>query len=86
MAKTAPETSAQPYNRGAAITKHDATDIPEGVCDAIFCGGAGNIVVVPPEGSPYTLTGCLVGVIYPVRAKRVNSTSTTATNMVALYL
>ena len=72
------------YRRAETITKHDTTDIPGGRTDAIHVGGAGNVVVVFPNDSTCTFT-CAAGDILPVAAKRVNSTSTTATAMTALY-
>lgn len=72
------------YRSGAAITPHDSTDIAGGVVNAIYVGGAGNLVVVDQTNVAYTLTGVLVGQVYPVVARRVNATGTTATNLVGL--
>ncbi len=41
---------------------------------AIYVGGAGDIVVVWPDGSTSTHVGVPAGTVLPVRAKRVNST------------
>lgn len=68
----------------AAITKHDSTNFPNGVCRGIYVGGAGDVVAVDEDGTTCTFT-CPAGIVLPIRAKRVNSTSTTATAMVALY-
>ena len=73
------------YADGVAITPHDSTNFTEGTCRGIYVGGAGNIVVVKPGGSTVTFSGALAGTIIPIQAIRVNSTSTTATNLVALY-
>ena len=72
------------YNKAAAITKSDTVDIADGITQAIYVGGAGVVVVVFPGGSTASFT-CVAGQILPVQAKRVNSTNTTATLMVALY-
>ena len=72
------------YTKAAAITKHDTTNIPEGVTDAVYVGGAGDVVAVFQDDSVVTLT-CLAATLLPIRIKRVNSTSTSATAMVALY-
>jgi hypothetical protein len=66
-----------------AITPHDSTNFNEN-CRAIYIGGAGNIVVVTKAGNAVTFTGVLAGTILPVRAMRVNSTNTTATNLVGI--
>jgi hypothetical protein len=77
------------FNYGAAITKSDATNItmPAGkrLTEGIYIGGAGNLVVVFEDDSTATITGALAGTILPLAVKRVNSTNTTATAMVALF-
>jgi hypothetical protein len=73
------------YTDGVAITPHNSTNFSQGECRGIYVGGAGNLVVVKPNGSTVTITGALAGTIIPIKAIRVNSTSTTATNLVALY-
>lgn len=71
------------YNRGAAITPSDTAN-ESNPFDAIHVGGAGTIVVVLETGETVTLVGCLAGHVYRVRGIRVNSTSTTASNLVGL--
>lgn len=71
------------YNDAAAITTSNTVD-HAWTFDAIHVGGAGNIVVVLENGQAVTLTGCLAGHVYRLRGIRVNSTSTTATNMVGM--
>jgi hypothetical protein len=72
-----------PYRGAVAVTPGDSTDIP--VTRALFIGGAGNVVVRTVKGEQVTLTGVLAGTVYPIAVDRVLSTSTTATNIVALY-
>lgn len=84
MAKTGAGVAEDGYATGKAITPHDSTNFAEGPCDAIYCGGAGAIVVIGRDGVAFTLTAALAGHVYKVNAIRVNSTSTTATNLVAL--
>lgn len=79
---TQKETS---YNFAVAITPHNSTNFTEGLCEAIYVGGAGAIVAVFIDDSTATFAAVPVGTILPVRCKRVNSTSTTATNLLALY-
>lgn len=67
-----------------SITKSDTDNFAYQV-RAIYVGGAGNVVVVTPAGSVVTFTGVPAGTILPVRAIRVNSTDTTATDMDGLY-
>lgn len=74
-----------PFNQAVAITKSDTVDFVEGLTEAIYVGGAGVVVVVFQDGSTASFT-CVAGQVLPVRAKRVNSTNTTATLMLALYI
>lgn len=72
------------YTNGFAITPSDTTKFTK-PCEGIYVGGAGNMVVLLTSGDVVTLTGVLAGTVYPVKANRVNSTSTTATNLVGLW-
>lgn len=53
-------------------------------CEAIYVGGAGIVAAVMSNGRVGNFT-CVAGEILPLRAIRVNSTTTTATLMLALY-
>ncbi len=57
----------------------------DSLCQAIYIGVGGNMVVIRDDDTAVTFTGVVAGTIVPVQAKRINSTSTTATNMVALF-
>lgn len=77
------------YNKGVAITKSDTVNFaqagaPKDFCDAIYVGGAGIVVAVMEDGSKPQFTA-VAGEIIPIKAKRVDSTTTTATLMVGLY-
>jgi hypothetical protein len=67
-----------------AITPHDVTDISGGYVRAIWVGGDGNIAVVPLDGTVVTLVGAKAGSLIPIACTRVNSTNTTATNLVGI--
>ena len=77
-----------PYNFALAITKSDTVNFPlgvnDGLCDAIYVGGAGIVVAILQDNSAVAFT-CIAGQMLPVKAKRVNSTTTSATVMVAMY-
>jgi hypothetical protein len=73
-----------PYNKAEAITKSDTVDIPGGLTKAVYVGGAGIVVAVFQDGSTANFTA-VAGEILPIAVKRVNSTTTSATLMVALY-
>lgn len=75
-------------DKAVAITKSDTVNIPGPdnrlTCDTIYCGGAGVVRVVFQDGSTadYTVTA---GTTLFVNAKRVNSTGTDATLLIAQY-
>ncbi len=68
-----------------AITKSDTVAIRAGyTTKAIYVGVAGNVVAINKDGDAITFTGLPIG-WHPIRTIRVNSTNTTATNMVAIF-
>ena len=74
-----------PAQFAAAVTPSDSVNFSS-ECRSLYIGGAGNVVVVMnSDDAAVTFTGVPAGTILPVRAKRVNSTSTTATSIVALW-
>lgn len=71
-----------------AVTPSDSVDLPIRT-RALFVGGAGNISVqafdpATKKLATVVLTGVTAGAVLPIEVTRVNSTSTTATNIVAL--
>lgn len=83
-----PGTSTQflaPSDDYAAITPSDTVNFTQGPCRGIYVGVTGNVVCVDLDSTAVTFTAVPAGAVLPVRAIRVNSTSTTATNMVALF-
>ena len=90
-----PQAQVLPYNRSVAITKSDtvnfdgstysATATTKAIpCEAIFVGGAGIVVAVMEDGSTANFT-CVAGELLLVKAIRVNSGTTSATLMQAMY-
>lgn len=67
------------------VTASDVTNFTKGVCRGLYIGGAGNAAVVNVDGTAVLFSGLVAGSILPVQAIRVNSTSTTATPIVALF-
>lgn len=83
------------FNRSVPITKSDTVNYDGSTyaanaatkaipADAIFVGGAGIVVAVFENGQTDQFT-CVAGQILPLKTIRVNSTTTTATLMTALY-
>tara|TARA_R110002126_G_scaffold26132_4_gene88703 strand:- start:707 stop:970 length:264 start_codon:yes stop_codon:yes gene_type:complete len=79
-----PSSSINQYEYAEAITKSDTTNIT-GVARALYVGVGGIVVAVMQNGDAVNFTGVASGSIIPIRFVRINSTTTTATNMVALY-
>ena len=76
--------------RAAAVTPSDTVNIPavtggtNNGC-VLYIGGSGNIKVTTVGGDDVVFVGLSAGQFVPVQVKRVWSTSTTATNIVALW-
>ena len=77
-----------PGRNAVAVTPNDSTDLtvqPRG----IYVGGAGDVVVQMLNASnaiaDVTFVGVAAGSLLPIRPTRVKATSTTATNIVAVW-
>lgn len=73
-----------PSGRMAAVTPSDTTQFAY-TTRALYVGGSGNISLLSEAGDTVTLVGVTAGSVLPIRINRVNSTNTTATNMVAFF-
>jgi len=73
-----------PAEAAAAVTPSDVTNLTPSA-KALYVGGAGDISLVTLAGDEVTLVGVPAGTFVPIRVARVNSTSTTATSIVALW-
>lgn len=75
------------YTKAIPVTTSDTLNIPGpngALTDALYVGGAGIVVAVLQDDTAVNFTA-VAGEILPLRIKRVNNTTTTATLMVALY-
>lgn len=72
------------YINAVSVTPSDSTSLTT-TAKALLIGGAGNVSVKLLNGSTVILNGLTAGTIYPIAVTQVNATSTTATNIVALY-
>lgn len=74
-----------PAYHAAAVTPHDSTDLSTDA-RALYVGTAGNLSVETSGGeSAVVFTAVPAGTVLPIRVSRVNSTATTASNIVALW-
>lgn len=68
----------------AAVTPSDSDNLPW-LTRGLYIGGDGDVTAVRADGTAVTFKGLTAGTILPINARRVNSTNTTATDIVALY-
>lgn len=73
-----------PYIGGFAVTKSDTTVFTQPT-RAIYVGGVGDLAVTYLDGSSDILKAVPAGTLLRIRVTQVKSTSTTATNISALY-
>lgn len=77
-----PDKVDDPADTHFEITPNDSADLEKRV-KALYVGGEGDIAVVDKEGTEVIYQN--VFGILPVRAVRIRSTGTTATNIIGLY-
>jgi len=83
------ESLSQPAENGAVVTPSDTVNLLV-TTRAVLVGVAGNISVemmgIGTTSPNHTLViPVSAGIVYPIRCTRINSTSTTATGIVALW-
>jgi hypothetical protein len=83
IANTGNPRASDPAHYAAVVTPSDTTDLLA-ASTAIFVGGTGNMRVTMLGGGIVTFTGLPIG-WHSIRVTRVWATSTTATNIVAVW-
>lgn len=73
-----------PAREAVSVSPSDTVDL-EYVTRALWVGGAGDVKVSMIDGGEVTLAGIPAGTLLPIRVKRVWSTGTTGTSIVALW-
>jgi hypothetical protein len=73
-----------PASSAFAVTPDNDNDMAS-YTRGIYVGGAGNLKVDMADGTTVTFTAIAVGVIHPIRARRVYATGTTATLIIGLF-
>lgn len=74
-----------PSRFAIAITTSDSADIQGGqITRGIYVGTSGNIAAVI-GGNTVVFSNAVAGSVLPIRCSRINATSTTASNLVALF-
>lgn len=67
------------------VTPSNSTSFTDGLSIGLYLGVAGDVSVVTKAGSTVVLKNLTAGVIHPIPCTRVNSTDTTATDILAVY-
>lgn len=75
-------TLESPLGRMAAVTPNDSTNLTNET-RALYVGTAGNVKITTVGGDAVTLPNLAAGVWHPIRAARVWSTGTTASDVIA---
>lgn len=69
-----------------SVTPDNDNDLPDGVCRALWIGGEGDVqLTADDDDTDVVIASVTSGTLLLIRAKRVHATSTTATNILALY-
>ena len=79
-----PEILSSPCDNAEIVTPDNNTDlayVPRG----LWVGGAGSVNVVLAGGQTVLFAGIQAGTLLPLRVSRVKSSSTSATNIVAIW-
>lgn len=79
-----PPTGTMPGYDGAAVTPSDSADLTT-PARALYIGVAGNVKLKTIMGTTLEFVGIQAGTILPIQTKFVFSTSTTATNIIAIW-
>jgi len=77
------QSNINPADSLVAVTPSDSTALK--LTSGIYVGSDGDLAVTDNLGVVTTLVGVKAGNVYPIRVKKVMSTNTTATGIVAMY-
>lgn len=72
-----------PIYRAESVTPHDTNTIEQ--TRGLYVGTSGDVVLTMADGEDVTLVSLAAGVIHPIQCIRVQSTDTTADDIVACY-
>lgn len=79
-----PASMSDPAEGAFAVTKSDSTDFAR-AARALYVGTGGDVTLVLKSGTAILFANVPDGTFIPVECKRVNSTGTDASDIVALY-
>jgi hypothetical protein len=67
------------------VTPSDSVNFTQGTTRWLYVGGTGNITAVMEDETTCLFSTIPAGALLPISCKRINSTATTATTIVALF-
>jgi hypothetical protein len=79
------QKSVSPAMQLVAVSPSDGADLVNGVTRGIYVGETGNLNIHDADGDAIILNNLVAGIVHPIQVKRVLSTSTTCTGIVAVY-
>ena len=79
-----PVTMTYPADNAETVTPSDSTTLSN-VSRGLYVGTSGDVTVLMQGGQTVTFTAVPAGTVLPIQIQRVNSTNTTASDMVSLY-
>ena len=75
---------AQPAANAASVTPDDSNELTF-LSRALYVGGTGNVKVTMKDGAEVTFSAISSSTILPIAVRKVHSTGTTATAIIALW-
>lgn len=78
----------RPSGKMRAVTPSDSADLPDGQTRGLYIGsisGGAGMSVIDATGATVTIAGLVAGAVYPFKVRRVRSSGTTASSILALY-
>jgi len=73
-----------PSDYAVAVTPSDSADLAK-VSRGLYVGASGDVKVDLASGETVTFVALAAGIVHPLQVRRVYSTDTTATDIVAVY-
>ena len=78
------QSLTSPVTAAETISPSDTTDLTQAT-RALYVGVGGELAVQMLSGDVVTLNNVQAGVLYPLRARRVMATGTTAAGLIGFY-
>lgn len=75
---------AEPAANAASVTPNDSNELAY-VSRALYVGGTGNVKVTMKDGAEVTFSAVASSTVLPIAVRKVHSTGTTATAIIALW-